>query len=95
MLPTGPIERYLTFLPMLSHTGKNIAETVIDYLKEKQIPNADYRGQSYDNASNMSGKYCGTRQVIKDECSYAAYVPCMAQSLNLVGKCAAESCPAV
>lgn len=42
----------------------------------------------------MSGKYRGTQQLIKDKCSYAEYVPCMAHSLNLVGKCAAESCPA-
>ncbi|XP_068240067.1 uncharacterized protein [Palaemon carinicauda] len=42
----------------------------------------------------MSGKYQGTQQIIKNECSEAEYIPCMAHSLNLVGKCAAESCPA-
>ncbi|KAK4300341.1 hypothetical protein Pmani_027458 [Petrolisthes manimaculis] len=79
---------------MLSHTGRDIATTVLDFLKEKNIPVIDCRGQSYDNASNMSGKYQGTQQIIKNECSEAEYIPCMAHSINLVGKCAAESCPA-
>ena len=43
----------------------------------------------------MSGKYRGTQAFIRDECPYAEYVPCMAHSLNLVGKCAVESYPAV
>lgn len=95
VLPTtGPVERFLQFIPMLSHTGRDIATTVLDFLKEKNIPVIDCRGQSYDNASNMSGKYQGTQQIIKNECSEAEYIPCMAHSLNLVGKCAAESCPA-
>ena len=42
----------------------------------------------------MSGKYRGTQAFIKDECPCAEYVPCMAHSLNLVGKCAVESYPA-
>lgn len=95
VLPTtGPVERFLQFIPMLSHTGRDIATTVLDFLKEKNIPVLDCRGQSYDNASNMSGKYQGTQQIIKNECSQAEYIPCMAHSLNLVGKCAAERCPA-
>ncbi|XP_068203876.1 uncharacterized protein [Palaemon carinicauda] len=85
VLPTtGPVERFLQFIPMLSHTGRDIATTVLDFLKEKNISVLDCRGQSYDNASNMSGKYQGTQQIIKNECSEAEYIPCMADSLNLV-----------
>lgn len=94
MPTTGPIERFLQFIPMLRHTGRDIARTVLDSLKEKNIPISNCRGQSYDNASNMSGKYQGVQQIIKQECSEAKYMPCMAHSLNLVGKCAAESCSA-
>ncbi|XP_068227950.1 uncharacterized protein [Palaemon carinicauda] len=32
----------------------------------------------------MSGKYQGTQQIIKNECSEAEYIPCKAHSLNLV-----------
>ncbi|XP_068200803.1 uncharacterized protein [Palaemon carinicauda] len=85
VLPTtGPVERFLQFIPMLSHTGRDIATTVLDFLKEKNISVLDCRGQSYDNASNMSGKYQGTQQIIKNECSEAEYIPCMAHSINLV-----------
>ncbi|XP_068203911.1 zinc finger MYM-type protein 1-like [Palaemon carinicauda] len=85
VLPTtGPVERFLQFIPMLSHTGIDIATTVLDFLKEKNISVLECRGQSYDNASNMSGKYQGTQQIIKNECSEAEYIPCMADSLNLV-----------
>ena len=50
------------------------------------------RGQSYDNASNMSGKYSGVQARIIEINQCAAYVPCAARSLNLVGTSAAESC---
>ena len=49
------------------------------------------RGQSYDNASNMSGLYSGVQSRIKTINPLAEYVPCSAHSLNLVGTCAAES----
>lgn len=42
----------------------------------------------------MSGKYLGTQQLVKERCPYAEYIPCEAHSLNLIGKCAMESCPA-
>jgi len=50
------------------------------------------RGQSYDNASNMSGIYTGLQSRIWKLSPLALYVPCVAHSLNLVGSCAACSC---
>jgi hypothetical protein len=40
----------------------------------------------------MSGKYKGVQALVKERHPLAEYVPCVAHSLNLVGKCAAESC---
>ena len=51
----------------------------------------NYRGQSYDNASNMSGIYSGLQARIKTINPLADYVHCAAHSLNLVGSCAVES----
>ncbi|XP_053594426.1 uncharacterized protein LOC128667613 [Microplitis demolitor] len=51
------------------------------------------RGQSYDNASDMSGIYSGVQARIKTLNPLADYAPCAAHSLNLVGTCAAESVP--
>ena len=64
---------------------------VLDFLREKSIDIQYCRGQSYDNASNMSGRYKGAQQRIKGVCSYADFCPWCAQSLNLVGSCAVES----
>ncbi|KAF0724553.1 zinc finger MYM-type protein 1-like [Aphis craccivora] len=49
-------------------------------------------GQSYDNASNMSGIYSGVQARIKSINALADFVPCSAHSLNLVGKNAASCC---
>jgi len=53
---------------------------------------SNLRGQSYDNASNMSGIYTGLPARIRKLNPLALYVPCAAHSLNLVGSCAACSC---
>ena len=50
------------------------------------------RGQSYDNASNMSGKYTGLQTRVKEVNKLAVFIPCSAHSLNLVGTRAAECC---
>ncbi|XP_059156041.1 zinc finger MYM-type protein 1-like [Physella acuta] len=90
---TGPIERFLKFVPMFSHTGSEIANLILTFLEENGIDIKNCRGQSYDNASNMSGKYNGVQAKIREKCDIALYVPCTAHSLNLVGSCAAECCP--
>lgn len=51
----------------------------------------DYRGQSYDNASNMSGWYASLPAQLKQITSLAEYVPCAAHSMNLVAT-ASVSC---
>lgn len=94
--PTGPVERFLAFLPMEGHTAQQIFDSLVQYTSEKGINLADCRGQSYDNASNMSGKYNGVQALVKEKFGAAAeYVPCYAHSLNLVGVCAAQACPEV
>ena len=52
-----PVEQFITFIPMFSHTGAEIAEMILTFLKDNHINVENCRGQSYDNASNMSGKY--------------------------------------
>ncbi|XP_025407314.1 uncharacterized protein LOC112681265, partial [Sipha flava] len=49
------------------------------------------KGQSYDNAKNMSGLYSGLQARIKEISPLADFVPCSAHSLNLVGSCAAST----
>ena len=52
----------------------------------------DCRGQTYDNAANMAGKYSGVQARVLETNGRAVFIPCMAHSLNLVGISAVESC---
>ena len=92
VLSSGPVERFVHFLPMMKHTGLELATRLFTFLDQHGIDNKKCRGQSYDNASNMSGKYNG-EAIILEKYQFAAFIPCAAHSLNLVGKCAAECCP--
>lgn len=59
-------------------------------LQKHNVDILNCRGQSYDNASNMSGCYKGLQARIKNVSPRSEYVPCSAHSLNLVGEYAAE-----
>lgn len=54
------VELLLCFLPIERHTGEFLATNVVKFLQEHNIDIGNARGQSYDNASNMSGKYNGS-----------------------------------
>ena len=92
VLPSGPIERFVTFLDMQGHSGRELAESLLEFLKTHGVDIADCRGQSHDNASSMSGTYNGMQAIIRQHCEMAHYVPCAAHSLNLVGQSAADCC---
>ena len=88
-----PTERFLTFLELRSHTGEEMANQVFQYLTEIcQLNFSKCRGQSYDNAANMSGRYNGMQSKLLEINKFATYVPCAAHSLNLVGQCAVDCC---
>ena len=91
-LPDGPVERFVKFIPTRGHTGHQLADLLLELMEDNGISLKDLRGQSYDNASNMSEKYKGMQTTIKERKHQAEYIPCVAHSLNLVGKCAAGCC---
>ena len=68
----------------------NTMQSLLIFLATHGIDIADCRGQSYDNASNMSGKYNGMQAIIRQRCVLVDYVP--AHLLNLVGQSAASCC---
>ncbi|CAH2315362.1 zinc finger MYM-type 1-like [Pelobates cultripes] len=88
-----PVERFLRFIPNPGNKSEQLAEVVLTTLKSYDLDIANCRGQSYDNASNMSCHYRGLQARILERNPLAVYIPCSAHSLNLVGKHAAESCP--
>ncbi|KAK4877151.1 hypothetical protein RN001_009657 [Aquatica leii] len=87
-----PVERFLCFLPNTGHKAEDMLLAVMDTFKTLNIDINNCRGQSYDNASNMSGQYNSLQVKIKEKCQYVTYVPCAAHSLNLIGSSAAECC---
>lgn len=91
-LQGNPIERFLKFIPIHGHSSQHLQEVVVNTLQDLGIDLKYCRGQSYDNASNMSGRYSGLQARLKKNFPLIEYVPCAAHSLNLVGTNAAESC---
>lgn len=87
-----PVERFLLFLPNQGHKAEDIFNALMVFLREHDIDLKNCRGQSYDNASVMSGKYNGVQAKIRELNNLALWIPCAAHSLNLVAKAAAECC---
>ena len=55
-------------------------------IQEKGLDIKNCRGQGYDGASVMSGKYSGLQKKIQDVAPHAYYVHCASHNLNLVLK---------
>lgn len=87
-----PIERFLKFIEMHDHGAEGMTTLILNTLDELGLNIQDCRGQSYDNAANMSGVYTGLQARVKAVNPLAHFVPCTAHSLNLVGVAAAGSC---
>ncbi|KAG8172635.1 hypothetical protein JTE90_001703 [Oedothorax gibbosus] len=60
-----PVERFITYVPIHSHTASHLYDTIVALLSHLQMDLKYCRAQSYDNASNMSGKYAGLQARIK------------------------------
>ena len=85
-------ERFFCFLQIKSHDGKSLITDILDLLERYDIDITNCRGQAYDNASNMSGKYSGLQARLKERSELAFYIPCAGHSLNLVGQCIVSEC---
>lgn len=77
-------EEFLTFLPLERITGEKIAENILSFLSDNNIPVTNMRGQGYDGAGNMSSCSVGVQARIMRESPLATYVHCNSHCLNLV-----------
>lgn len=84
-------ERFVGFIKLENHTADCLQEAVLSKLEQLSLSIQNCRGQSYDNAANMSGKYNGLQAKIRILSPTAIYVPCTNHSLNLVLNFACES----
>jgi hypothetical protein len=76
-------ESFLGFAEASSTTGEELATTIMAKLREYGIVTQAMRGQGYDGAANMAGKFSGVRTRIQTEIPEAYYVHCYAHCLNL------------
>ncbi|CAF2382477.1 unnamed protein product [Rotaria sp. Silwood2] len=58
-------ERIITVVELNSKVGQDICEHILEQLKNCGIPTEKVIAQSYDNASNMSGKNMGVQACLK------------------------------
>ena len=63
-----PVEGYVSFVSIKSHKSESLAERILSLISALGLDINMCRGQSYDNASNMSGKYSGVQSTIRIMC---------------------------
>ncbi|KAL4092434.1 hypothetical protein QTP88_026935 [Uroleucon formosanum] len=68
------------------HKEEELTDAVFNVINSYHIDISYLRGQTYDNAMNMSGQYSGLQGMIKEINPLAYYIPCSAHSLNLIVK---------
>lgn len=59
------VERFLEFIPNIGHKAKYIENALLKSLENYGLDIMNCRGQSYGNASNVSGIYSGLQTRIK------------------------------
>jgi len=76
-------ESFLKFVPVTDLSGRSLAQTIIDELTKLKLDLNYLRGQGYDGAAAMSGKFNGVQACIRETYKSALYVHCSAHNLNL------------
>lgn len=77
------IEDFIGLYETSNTEAKTLFEIVKDILVRLDLSTENLRGQCYDGASQMSGKFTGLQKLIKDLQPRATYIHCTAHSLNL------------
>ena len=91
MMDHQPLECFLTFI-LSPVTHDRVLLTLLQYLLDQDINFENCHGQTYENASNISGTYTGMQRILKNKNSLVDYIPCAAQYLNLLGQSAVDYC---
>lgn len=77
-------QSFLGFIALRSQSSERISEQVCKFLGINKIDLKKCRGQGYNGAAVMWGKYKGVQARIKQISSNAEYVHCALHNLNLV-----------
>ena len=55
-------ERFIKFLPVVSTTGQDLCDVLVNELKKLELNVENIRGQVYDNGANMKGVHSGVQK---------------------------------
>lgn len=61
----SPVERFIGFIPSVGHKAQEMELALLNMFENLSIDITNCRGQSFDNANNMSGVYNGLQARIK------------------------------
>ena len=86
-------EEFIGLYEATCTTGEHLAGIILDVLVRLNLPISSLRGQAYDGASNMSGKYAGAQAVIQRSQPLAPFIHCGAHCVNLVTQQACSASP--
>ena len=86
-------EVFLGFYELDGTEAEKIKTMICDVLLRCQLPTRLLRGQAYDGASNMTGRWNGTQALIAEIQPLALFVHCLMHSGNLAMLEAMESTP--
>ena len=86
-----PVEVFVGFYEASSTTGESLSLLMLDALQRLGLPLERLRGQTYDGAANMAGKYNGAQAIIREKQHLAIFVHCMTHCVNLVAETAVSS----
>ena len=84
------IEAFTSFTEVEDSSAIGLHKLITNSIQEKGLDIKNCRGQGYDGAAVMSGKYSGLQKKIQDVAPHAYYVHCASHNLNLVLKDAME-----
>lgn len=77
-------EEFVGFVLCDSGTsGRALSEKILSTLQQFNLDLRMLRGQGYDGAANMAGRYSGTAALIQQQYPLAVYTHCAAHVLNL------------
>ena len=85
-------ETFLGLYVTSATDGQATASIVFDVLQRFSLSIDKLRGQTYDGAANMSGKYSGCQAVVKNLQPLALFFHCFAHVSNLIMKHAVLEC---
>lgn len=77
-------EDFVKFLKVIDLSGEALGKTITEVIEHIGLSLTNLRGQGYDGAANMSGKFKGTQAYILKYQPLATYIHCYSHCLNLV-----------